>query len=265
MHIQRWPASGIALAQPQIAANILLMHGLGEHAGRYEKFAARMNAHGIGVLAGDLIGHGNSPGSRGDAPGLAAMVDAIEPQWAELDANKPRLLLGHSFGGLLAVQMALRHAGSVSALLLSSPFFGFGTPPRPWQRFMAKMLLRIAPGMPAPAGISASALARDPQVIAEYLADPLVHNRLSPRLFAEAELTHALMPALAARLPMPVLIWHGDADRLTEFAASQRFASRLKNPKSAFIAVAGGYHELLNDHGHEALEQRVLNWLAATL
>jgi alpha-beta hydrolase superfamily lysophospholipase len=261
LHVHRWPAPAGANAQPHIDANLLLIHGLGEHAGRYAQFAAGLNAHGIGVVAPDLPGHGKSPGARGDAPGFAAMVDSLEPAFASLDRTRPRFVLGHSFGGLLAVQLALRHVDLVKALLLSSPFFGFGTPPKPWQRFMARMLLKIVPGLGVPTGLDTGALARDPQVAIDYLADPLVHDRMSPRLFAEAELTHALMPALGVRLPMPVLVWHGDADRLTEFAASQRFASKLKNPKGAFIGVAGGYHELLNDQGHEALEQRVLEWL----
>jgi len=193
------------------------------------------------------------------------MVDRLEPSWAELDTTRPRLLMAHSFGGLLAVQLALRHPHAVSALLLSSPFFDFGTPPKAWQRFMARILLRVAPGLGVPTGLDSSALAREPQVAIDYHADPLVHDRMSARMFAEAELTHTLIPALAARLPMPVLIWHGDADQLTGFAGSQRFAGRLTNPKSAFIGVAGGYHELLNDRGHEALEQRVLDWLAGVV
>lgn len=253
------------MAKPQVAANLLLVHGLGEHAGRYARFAARMNAHGIGVVAPDLPGHGRSPGARGDAPGLASMVDSLEPVWAELDRAKPRLLMAHSFGGLLAVQLALRHADAVAALLLSSPFFDFGTPPKPWQRFMARILLRVVPGLGVPTGLDTTALARDPQVALAYRADALVHDRMSPRIFAEAELTHALIPALAARLTMPVLVWHGDADRLTGFAGSQRFAARLRHPKGAFIGIAGGYHELLNDHGHAELEQRMLEWIAGVL
>lgn len=265
LHVHRWPASAIAGAPPQTAANMLLIHGLGEHGGRYAKFAARLNAHGISVIAPDLPGHGRSPGTRGDAAGFAALVDSLEPHWVELDAIRPRLLLGHSFGGLLAVQLALRHADAVSAMLLSSPFFGFGTKPRAWQRFMAKMLLRVIPSLGVPTGLDTSALASDPKVAIDYRADPLVHDRMSPRLFAETELTHSLMPALAKRLPMPVMVWHGDADRLTEFAASQRFAAQLKHPNSRFYGVAGGYHELLNDHGHEALEQRLLDWIAGVV
>ncbi len=265
LHIHRWPAAPDATAKPQIAANMLLVHGLGEHAGRYARFAARLNAHGIGVIAPDLPGHGRSPGARGDAPGLASMVDRLEPCWAELDPGRPRLLMAHSFGGLLAVQLALRHADAVAALLLSSPFFGFGTPPKAWQRFMARILLRVVPAVGVPTGLDTTALARDPQVALDYRADPLVHDRMSPRVFAEAELTHALIPALAPRLPMPVLVWHGDADRLTGFAGSQHFAAKLTNPRGAFIGVAGGFHELLNDHGHEALEQRVLDWIATAL
>lgn len=265
LHVHRWPAAADATARPQIGANLLLIHGLGEHGGRYARFAARMNAHGIGVIAPDLPGHGRSPGARGDAPGLASMVDSLEPCWAELDPAKPRLLMAHSFGGLLAVQLALRHADAVAAMLLSSPFFDFGTPPKAWQRFMARTLLRVVPGLGVPTGIDTTALAHDPQVAIDYRADPLIHDRMSPRVFAEAELTHGLIPAFAARLTMPVLVWHGDADRLTGFAGSQRFVAKLKNPKGAFIGVAGGYHELLNDHGHEALEQRVLDWIAVVL
>jgi len=259
LHVHRWPAA------PPVTASLLLIHGLGEHAGRYGHFAQRLNAAGIVVLAPDLPGHGRSSGARGDAEGFATMVDAIEPFWREVDERKPRFLLGHSFGGLLAVQLALRRGAEVNGLVLSSPFFGFGTPPKPWQRVLSRWMLKLAPGLGLPTGLDPNALARDPQVAIDYRADALVHDRLSARLLAEAQITHRLLPALSPRLSMPTLIWHGDADRLTSFGASAAFARGLTHAKSAFIAVSGGYHELLNDHGHQRIEDQLLEWLAGLM
>lgn len=240
--LQRWPAHGTS------RGSALLLHGLGEHAGRQLLLGAWLAAAGLDVVAPDLPGHGRSPGKRGDAADMGTLLAALRPLWAGLPSIQPRLLVGHSFGGLIATALAAQVAGDLRALVLSSPFFDVGTQPRAWQRIAARLFLKIAPAVALPTGLDARAVSHDPAVVAAYRADPLVHDRLSARLYAAIQSTQAALPALAGALSqVPVLLWHGDADRLTSHAATERCAPLFTASGSGFHSVPGGYHELYHD------------------
>lgn len=249
--MQRWPAHGAR------RGSVLLLHGLGEHAGRQLILGAWLAAAGFDVVAPDLPGHGRSPGRRGDAAGIGALVDAIRPLWDSLPTIQPRLLAGHSFGGLIATVLAAEVAPQLGALVLSSPFFAVGTPPQTWQRVAAAVLRVLAPALALPTGLDPRAVSHDPDVVQAYRADPLVHDRLSARLYASLVQTQQQLPQLAAALALvPVLSWHGDADRLTSHAATARIAPQFSAPGSRFLSVTGGFHELYHDTPETATQVR---------
>lgn len=259
LHTACWSAIGAE------RGSALLLHGLGEHSGRQSVLAGWLSKAGLAGVLPDLPGHGQSAGRRGDAPDVDWMLDRLLPAWQRLDASRPRLLVGHSFGGLLAVALAARLHTQVHALVLSSPFFDVGTSPKAWQRLAAKLLRRLAPGLPLPTGLDARALSRDPQVAQAYRSDPRVHGLLSARLYAAMQATQARLPALLPVLRMPVLLWHGSADRLTSCPASARLAPLLQHPLSRMHTVEGGFHELYHDLGAAQLEQQLRGWLDQVL
>lgn len=242
LHLQSWPAQG----SPRGSA--LLLHGLGEHAGRQQVLAQWLTAAGLQVLAPDLPGHGRSPGRRGDAAGRTSLVASLRPLWEALPETAPRLLVGHSLGGLLATALAAELPDPPHAMVLSSPFFAVGTAPKAWQRAAARVLLKLAPALGLPTGLDAQALSHDPAVVAAYRADPLVHDRLSARFYAAITATQARLPELARALSaVPVLLWHGSADRLTSHGATQQLAAQFRAAGSTFLSVPGGFHELYHD------------------
>lgn len=259
LYLEHWPAKGSR------RASLLLLHGLGEHGRRHARTAEWLAAAGVEVRVPDLPGHGRSPGRRGDAPGIEWLLDTLEPHWAALDPAQPRFLYGHSFGGLLATLLCLRHVGECAGLVLSSPFFGLAREPALWRRLAASVLLRLAPALPLPTGLDASALARDQSVVDAYRADPLVHDRLSARLYAAIRSSQAGLEARLRGFPVPVLHWHGRADRLTGMGASAALASHWPSPHSRFIPVADGLHELLNDPVGDDLRKTLAEWLSAQI
>lgn len=242
LSLQHWPAQG------RQCGSALLLHGLGEHAGRQQVLAGWLAAAGLQVVAPDLPGHGRSPGRRGDAASMATLVHSLRPLWESLPDAAPRLLVGHSLGGLIATALAAELPSAPRAMVLSSPFFDVGTAPRAWQRIAARVLLRLAPAIGLPTGLDPRALSHDPAVVAAYRADPLVHDRLSARFYAAITTTQARLPELARALSaVPVLLWHGSADRLTSHPATQQLAAQFRAAGSAFLSVPGGFHELYHD------------------
>lgn len=260
LRVHHWPA-----VTPPARGSVLLLHGLGEHALRHSKTAQWLATDGLNVIAPDLPGHGRSPGRRGDAPHIESMLDAVQVEWERFNAPRPHFLLGHSFGGLLAVPLALRLGAALDGLVLSSPFFDVARAPAAWQRFAAWIFLRIAPSLPLPTGLDVTALSRDPQVIAAYRADPLVHGKLSSRLYASARALQPQLETIAAQLKLPVLHFHGDQDRLTSCPASVRIAKHWTHPRSRLEVVPGGFHELHDDLDAAKFYQQLRDWIAQQL
>ena len=131
--ISSWPAG-----HSPLLGRVLVVHGLGEHRGRYEWIAARLAAAGYEVWAGDFRGHGRAPGPRGHADRWQDLLDDVETVWREMaagtsDANAPTAVLGHSLGGLIGLDWALAHSDRLRALVLSAPAFEVGFKPPPWK------------------------------------------------------------------------------------------------------------------------------------
>jgi alpha-beta hydrolase superfamily lysophospholipase len=228
---------------------VLLSHGYAEHVGRYRDFVAHETGRGLAVAAIDHRGHGRSGGARGHCrdidefvTDLRTLADLAEGWWPGL----PRVLFGHSLGGLLALAYLLRHPGTVRAAALSAPALRVPDAAPPPLRWLALGLAQVAPGIAFQSNLDARLLARDPAVGEAYVADPLVHRRATAGFFRAVRATQAEVLAEAARLAVPLLVLQGDADRIVDPAGARELAARLRAPHE-LVVLPGYYHELLNE------------------
>jgi alpha-beta hydrolase superfamily lysophospholipase len=243
-------------------AVVCLVHGLGEHCGRYSHVAAALNAAGYAVLACDQRGHGRSGGQRGVTPSYEALMADIDRLLAQAEQRfpgRPRFLYGHSLGGNEVINYALRRSADLAGVISTSPGLRTAFKPPALQLAAGKIMNRLYPAFTMPNGLELAALSRDPAVIAAYQADPLVHDRLSARLGMELLNQGEWAIANAGQFPLPLLLMHGTADRLTSHQTSQEFAA--KAPTCTLKLWEGLYHETHNEPEKGEVIGAVTSWL----
>src|SRR2546428_3707814 len=218
---------------------VLLAHGYAEHVGRYRDFIAHLTARGLAVAAIDHRGHGRSGGPRGhcrDFGEFIADLRTLAGRAEEWGPGVPRLLVGHSMGGLLAFLYLLRHPDTVRAGALSGPAFQVAdSAPRILQG-VALLLARVAPGVTFRSNLDPDAVSRDPAVGAAYVADPLVHRAASAGFVRAIAAAQAAALDEAPRLRVPLLILQGDADRIVLPAGATENAAPPTCPHAAVLA-----------------------------
>ncbi|MFN2150478.1 MAG: lysophospholipase [Anaerolineales bacterium] len=246
-----------------LKAAVCLVHGLGEHSGRYQHVAAAFNAAGVGVWGFDLRGHGKTPGKRGQVPhydvmldDIADAIDAAQEQFTGV----PVFLYGHSMGGNLVLNYALRRKPALAGVIATSPWIQLAFSPPDSQVRLARLMNHLLPNLTQPNGLDVQALAHDPEVVAAYQNDPLVHDRVSIRLSVEFLDAGEWALEHAAELALPLLLVHGSADPITSAAASQEFAARAGELCTLKI-WEGLYHETHNEPQKEQVIAYNLEWL----
>lgn len=260
LSLRDWP-----VGEGQARATVLLVHGLGEHIGRYAALAGRLNAWGHAVRGYDQYGHGHSAGPRGGLTAdnqllddLAAVVDATR---AQQPAGQPLVLLGHSLGGLVAALFVARALRPVDALVLSSPALDVGL--SPLQKLLVGTLPRLVPDLRVSNGLQIPSLSHDADVCDAYRADPLCHDRICARLARFLAQGGPQVLARAGQWSVPsLLLWAGD-DRLVAPAGSQAFADRAPTAVVQSQCFDGAYHELFNERDDFAAPvfARLRDWL----
>lgn len=234
----------------EVRGHLCIVHGLGEHGGRYVRLAPYIARHGYRVSAVDLPGHGRSAGRRGAIPSYDSLLDeiAFSLRWARhLDSQVPCYLFGHSMGGNLVANYVLRRSELPMAAVVSSPMFISAREPKGFKNLLARVALRIAPNYTLAAGTETKQLMDDPQEQEILDNDPLFHRRVSLRLGAALIDSGKWAIANSQQLSIPLLISHGLLDRVTLPAASQQFAEK-----------AGRLCQLslLEDHLHESFRDQ---------
>lgn len=198
---------------PDPLANVVLVHGINEHSGRYHHVGEQFNAAGLNVVAPDLPGFGESGGPRAYVPTWETFLDRIEPELAALRAEGlPLILYGHSMGGLVALSYALSNRPAPDLLVLSSPGLGANVPA--WQKVAALVLGKLAPTFGIPAGIDGPALSRDEAVGEAYLSDPLRTPKDTAKLGAVFLAEMERVQPILSKLSLPTYVFHGGADQL---------------------------------------------------
>ena len=254
-------------AQPPRAV-VVLAHGYAEHARRYDHVAARFGEAGLLTYALDHRGHGRSGGKRvylremseytTDFHTLVGIAAAEHP-------DLPRIVVGHSMGGAIVFGYGADHPGDYAAMVLSGPAVAAQDGQPAVKILAAKLLGRIAPGLPVE-NLPADAVSRDPQVVAAYEADPLVHHGRLPTGIGRAliELGES-MPRRAGAITAPLLVVHGEADRLVPVAGSRRLVECIGSPDVHLKVYPGLYHEVFNEPEKAEVLDDVTSWIEATL
>ena len=255
-------------------AVLAVVHGIGEHSGRYAALACEMVRAGFTVVALDLPGHGESPGPRGDMRSWVAVRDqAIAAMFAAPAGlpgqpdRLPRAVLGHSMGGLMALDYAIAHPRDLAAAVASAPALASAMPPW-WKLALASAARVTAPSVGFPTGLETDGLggiSRDPEVMRLRDADRLVHDRISPRLYFDFAEARMRVARDARRLQVPTLLLQGEADRLVMPEATRAFAAAAPKQLVTLKTYPGAYHEVFNDLDREQVVRDTIGWLDGVL
>jgi alpha-beta hydrolase superfamily lysophospholipase len=226
---------------------LLLIHGFGEYCGRHAELAEKLAAAGYHVAAGDLRGHGNAQGQRGHIHRWREWVEDVDSWWRVLPEEGPPLfVLGHSMGGLVAIDWTLEHPERVKGLALSSPIFEMGFEPPAWRRKLAELVSRLFPILSQPSGIDPEGISSVPEEVERYKSDPLIHTVASARMFVSYQRAASRLQTLGPAVHVPTLVFFGRDDPIASVEAARRFAST--NPDWIRIrSYPGGRHELFHE------------------
>jgi alpha-beta hydrolase superfamily lysophospholipase len=242
---------------PHPHGTVVLVHGIGEHSGRYAHVIDALNRAGWSVFAYDQRGHGRSPGARGVLPHPETLLGDLAQVLDGIHAHK-LVLLGHSMGGAVAARFVAEERRKVDALVLSSPALKNKLKLTDRLKLAAGTLL--APNLALPNGLDATKISHDSEVVRAYQNDPLVHDRLTPRLVNFILDSGRLVRERAGTWRVPTLLmWAGD-DRLVDPDGSREFARNAPKDVVTTREFAGLYHEIFNE-GDPSVFDTMLNWM----
>jgi alpha-beta hydrolase superfamily lysophospholipase len=235
VYVRRWPAD-------EPARLVVLVHGYGEHIGRYAHVAAALARRGATVVGPDHVGHGQSPGERALVEDFEPVVDHLRAVVQDTRGDLPVVMVGHSMGGLIAVRYAQRHRDDLAGLVLSGPAVGLGPVFEEW---LAAPELLSQP-------IDVDTLSRDPAVGEAYAADELVYHggwkRATLEAFVAADHAIAEGPGFG---DLPLLYIHGAEDGLVPLALARPVVERLAGPNTDWHVIDGARHEVFNELGKD--------------
>ena len=244
---------------------VLLVHGFGDHVGRYQDLVRTLGVRGYSVFAYDQRGHGASEGPRGHADRFDLFLSDLDGAWGDLARSSagPLFLYGHSFGGLVVMRWLQTRSQRPAGVVLSAPWLRTTMEVPGWKLVVARVLLRLAPSMVIPSGANKPEhLTRDPARIEACRNDVFVHHVISSRFHAEA--LSAQEEACARPLPsgVPALLVLPGSDPLVDAGAALRWA-RERGAGVEVRTRKGGRHELHNDLDREQVLGGIADWLDA--
>ena len=253
------------LPEGEPRAVLVIVHGLGEHGGRYGNLVNHFVPRGYAVFSHDHPGHGRSDGRRVYVRRFADLTNVLDWHLKSIQAqhpDAPMFLIGHSFGALVAATFLLDRQAAFAGAVLSGPLVKVPDHVSPLTVTVSRILSTLVPkaGLVAldPSGVS-----RDPSVVRAYLDDPLVYNgKTTARLGCEMLKAMQKVTAEARRITLPLLILHGGEDPLVDLAASHMLHERLGSVDKELVVYDGLYHEVYNEPEHPAVLADVEAWIS---
>ncbi|HET6249964.1 MAG TPA: alpha/beta hydrolase [Tepidisphaeraceae bacterium] len=253
-------------------ARLLIVHGYGEHAGRYLRFMRFMAGHGIVCEAIDLRGHGRSSGRRGFVRQWDEYLDDAKAflQWSRDQAqpgeNLPVFLLGHSHGGLISAaagERGILREAKIAGCILASPYLATCVPPPAAKRIFAHAADKVVPWLCVKSNLRPEWLTSDPAMLEEDKADVLMNHSATPRWFLTMRLAQARVVEEAPRFTLPFLCLTGDADRIADPAIAADFYERSGSADKSLYTYPARLHELLREVDHQTVSRDILQWIKA--
>jgi alpha-beta hydrolase superfamily lysophospholipase len=247
-----------------VRAVLAIVHGHGEHSGRYMNIVDFLHPKGYVVYGFDHRGHGRSRGQRGHIHSwdeyrgdVAAFLRWIAGQ----EPHAPIFLMGHSMGALVVLDYLIHEPDVIRGAIVSGAPLEPAGVAKPSLVLLSRALSRIAPRFPLRLALDVSALSRDAAVVRAYIEDPLVHGRFTARWGTESLDTLARVKGRAAEVHVPILFIHGEADRLNLPHGSSSFFEGVASADKTLHLYPEMYHELHNDIGHEVVIADLEDWL----
>ncbi len=240
------------VAEPR--GTVVMVHGAGEHHGRYEWLAAKWNMHGFNVIMGDLPGQGKSRGHRGHIRSFNQYLDVVEEWLAEARLSRlPIILFGHSMGGLVVIRTLMeRKIDNVQCVILSSPCLGLYQPPARAKELTAKLVHRLTPTLSANSGIRVEHVTRNEDIREAYLRDELRVRRVSVRWYQELSKAMRLSHRYPEKFPqLPLLVMQAGDDLVVNKSDVIEWFNQLYLTEKAYKEWEGLYHEIFNEPERE--------------
>ncbi len=242
----------------------VIVHGFGEHSGRYFNLVNYFVPRGYALYAFDQRGHGRSSGQRGHVNRYGEYLADVQQFLKLVRAAQPGklFLMGHSMGGLIVLMYAIHHPQDMDAVIASSPFLGINIKAPGWKVALARGLSSLLPAFSmSNTDLHNEDLSRDPEVVAAAGQDALNHRAVTPRWFTETTAAQASVMARAHEFCAPLLLAYATADKIADPNTSRAFFERVTCPDKTVHAYEGYYHEILNDIGKEAVLEDMERWL----
>ncbi len=262
IYTQAWLPDGT----PQ--AILLIVHGLGEHSGRYGNYVNYFVPRGYALYSFDTRGHGRSSGSRGYVERFDHYVEDIERRATEARAEWPNVslfVLAHSLGSLMGLSYARQHPDQLTGLIVTGTALQDALELPAWKRNLAAVLNRVTPALKFNNGVSLAGLSHDPAVRAAFEADPLVHTWGTPRLDTEVRVVRTQIRQSAPTWNVPTLMLHGGDDAICLAEGAQEFAAQTPPGMVEYCEYPGLYHEIHNEPERDQVFGQIETWLQTQL
>lgn len=247
-------------AVPQPAQSLLLIHGGCEHGGRYLAVAERLSQRGWTSVIPDLRGHGRSEGPRTDVSTVDEYLDDLRDLQAAYCGEVPPVILGHSFGGLLAIRL-VQTGSPARALVLSAPLLKLGLKVPPWKLWLGRQLVHVAPRLRFRTGLDPHNMARDPEYLARRRADPLIQKHVTLRWYFAMQQAVEDAWREAHHIRGPLLVVQGTEDWTVDPTALRAWLPLTQASPRELMEFPGRVHELLNDRDWETVVDQLAQWL----
>lgn len=259
------------LADSSPIARLLILHGYGDHSGRFSHVMDWFARRGVACDAFDFRGHGRSSGRRGFVRKWDEFLDDLRAMLAGVgqhSASTPLFVLGHSHGGLVAATagaLGILTSHRVAGVILSAPYLRPATPLSPLWATIAAVTNVVAPALRVGSGLSAEMLTSDPEMMEDSRNDPLLARAATPRWYAVTRDRQRRLPEIASGFALPLLCLIGDADTIADVAAARTFVEDVASTDKTIEVLPGQRHEILRETAREATFQRILQWMTGRI